>query len=162
MLVLGDSLTNGARLFGDLGDRLAAAGFDNLSIVAQDGADIGWAIDQVEAMATVPGVVVVEIGTNPGARTDGFADAVDVLVGALRRRGAERIAWLTPAHASDDRYEPKAAILEDAAGIDVVADWASKVRADPRRLAADGLHPTEAGYAELARFLVDTAAELAV
>ena len=46
-------------------------------------------------------------------------------------------------------------------GIDEVADWATIVREDPRRLAADGIHPTREGYTDLAEFLVSTAASLA-
>jgi lysophospholipase L1-like esterase len=161
VLVMGDSLVNGARLFGDLGDRLDAAGFEDLEIVAEDGRDPEWAVEQVEEMSSVPEVVVIELGTNPDADPDGFAEAAATLVSALRDRGAERIAWLTPVHARDDRYDEKAAILATTPGIDHVADWASVVRDDPRRLAADGLHPTEEGYTDLAEFLVDTAASLA-
>jgi lysophospholipase L1-like esterase len=161
VLVMGDSLVNGARLFGDLGDRLDAAGFESLEIVAEDGRGPEWAIDQIEDMDSVPEVVVIELGTNPDADPDGFAEIAATLVTALRDRGAERIAWLTPVHARDDRYEEKAAILASTPGIDQVADWASVVRDDPRRLAADGLHPTQAGYVDLAEFLVETAASLA-
>ena len=161
VLVLGDSLVNGARLFGDLGDRLDAAGFDTLEIVAEDGRDTAWGLEQVEGRPRVPELVVVELGTNPDADPSGFADTAAALVEALRARGAERIAWLTPVHGRDDRYEAKVQVLATTPGIDSVADWASVVRADPRRLAADGLHPTRDGYVELAGFLVDTAAELA-
>ena len=161
VLVMGDSLVNGARLFGDLGDRLDAAGFDTLEIVAEDGRDPAWGVEQIEDMAEVPEVVVIELGTNPDADPDGFAEVAASLVSALRARGAERIAWLTPVHGRDDRYDDKVAILASTPGLDQVADWASVVRDDPRRLAADGLHPTREGYSELADFLVDTAASLA-
>ena len=46
-------------------------------------------------MDEVPEVVVVELGTNPDADPDGFAEVAATLVAALRDRGAERIAWLT-------------------------------------------------------------------
>lgn len=161
ILVLGDSLTNGARLFGDLGDRLDAAGFDSLEIRAGDGEDTSWALEEISPMDQVPEVVIVELGTNPDADTDGFAEAAANLVAMLRARGAERIAWLTPVHGDDDRYDAKSAILAQTPGIDHVADWASVVRGNPRRLAVDGLHPTEDGYVDLAEFLVETAASLA-
>jgi lysophospholipase L1-like esterase len=161
VLVLGDSLANGARLFGDLGDRLDAAGFDSLEILAEDGEDTEWAIAQIERRDEVPEVVVVELGTNPDAEPEGFDDAVRRLVALLQERGAERIAWVTPVHGRDDRYDEKVLILHGIAGIDRVADWAAEVRSDPRRLAADGLHPTEEGYRDLARFLVTTASSLA-
>jgi lysophospholipase L1-like esterase len=161
ILVIGDSLVNGARLFGDLGDRLDAAGFDSLEVLAEDGEDTDWAVEEVEERTEVPEVVVIELGTNPDSDPDGFADSAARLVVALRQRGAERIAWLTPVHGRDDRYDDKVTILTETPGIDEVADWASLVRDDPRRLAADGLHPTQEGYTDLAEFLVSTAASLA-
>ena len=161
VLVIGDSLANGARLFGDLGDRLDAAGFDSLEILAEDGQDTEWAVEEVETRTEVPEVVVIELGTNPDSDPDGFADEAARLVVALRQRGAERIAWLTPVHGRDDRYDDKVAILTETPGIDEVADWASLVRDDPRRLAADGLHPTQEGYSDLAEFMVSTASSLA-
>jgi lysophospholipase L1-like esterase len=161
VLVIGDSLVNGARLFGDLGDRLDAAGFEGLEIVAEDGRDPAWGVEQVEDMDEVPEVVVIELGTNPDADPDGFAETATTLVAALRARGAERIAWLTPVHARDGRYDEKVAILAAVPGLDEIADWASVVRDDPRRLAADGLHPTRDGYSDLAEFVVDVAASLA-
>lgn len=161
VLVIGDSLTNGARRFGDLGRQLRQAGFDDVTVVAEDGRDITWALEEVEDRSTVAPTVVVEIGTNPSAASAGFADGVVALIDALRARGAERIAWLTPAHGRDDRYEEKAAILSITPGIDLVADWAALVRDDPRRLAADGLHPTEDGYGDLARFMVAAAIDVA-
>lgn len=161
VLVLGDSLTVGADLFGDLERQLRRAGFDDVAIIAEEGRDTSWGIEQVEELETVPDLVVVELGTNPDDDSAGFAELVSSLVVALRTRGAERIAWLTPVHGSDDRYDDKVAIISSAAGIDLVADWATIVHDDPRRLAVDGLHPTEAGYGDLADFLVDTAADLA-
>jgi lysophospholipase L1-like esterase len=161
VLVLGDSLTNGARLFGDLGDRLDASGFDELEIVAVDGVDTPWGLATIEERDRVPEIVIVELGTNPDAEEDGFQEAAEALVVALRERGAERIAWITPVHGRDDRYDDKVAILESLDDLDTVADWAAEVRRNPRRLAADGLHPTEEGYADLAEFMTDTAVDLA-
>jgi lysophospholipase L1-like esterase len=161
VLVLGDSLTNGARLFGDLGDRLDASGFDELEIVAVDGVDTPWGLATVEERRSVPEIVVVELGTNPDADEAGFPDSAQALVTALRERGAERIAWVTPVHGRDHRYDEKVAVLESLDGLDVVADWEAEVRRNPRRLAADGLHPTEAGYADLAAFITETAVALA-
>lgn len=160
VLVIGDSLTHGASLFGDLEQRLDRAGFDAVDVVAEDGRDVKWALGEVDELDEVPPVVVVELGTNPGPDTTGFADDVEELVTALRSRGAVRIAWLTPVHGRDDRYDDKVAIIEGTEGIDEVADWASIAHDDPARLAADGLHPTEEGYADLARFMTRTATAL--
>lgn len=161
ILVIGDSLTQGARRFGDLAVGLDAAGFDAVEIVAELGRDTRWGIEQITDRAAVPEVVVVELGTNPDAEPDGFAEQASDLVAALRERGAERIAWVTPVHGRDDRYDEKSEILSATPGIDLVADWESRVRADPRQLATDGIHPTEEGYVELAGFLVDSAASVA-
>jgi lysophospholipase L1-like esterase len=156
VLVLGDSLTNGAQLFGDLGDRLDDAGFDDVAVLAQDGRDTDWGIRQVRRRESVPPVVVVELGTNPGPDTEGYKAAVATMIDELRLRGAEEIVWVTPVHGRDDRYDDKVAILQATPGI-AVADWASIAHDDPRRLAADGLHPTQDGYATLAEFLTDEA-----
>ena len=161
VLVVGDSLTDGADRFGDLANRLEIAGFDDIEILAEVSRDVTWAIDEIVDLDAVPAVVVVELGTNPSADAAGFADAVAQLVAELRARGADRIAWLTPVHGRDDRYDEKVDVLAATLGIDVVADWADRVRDDPRQLAADGVHPTRDGYVELARFLVDTAVSLA-
>ncbi len=161
VLLIGDSLTNGAAIFGGLGELLAAAGFEDVEVVAEDSRDVAWAIDQIEERTEVADLVVVELGTNPDADPEGFAPLVADLVDALRDRGAERIAWVTPVHGRDDRYAEKVAILADQPGIDAVADWASIVHDNPGRLASDGIHPVEAGYVDLASFLVATAAELA-
>lgn len=161
VLMLGDSLTNGAAIFGGLGQQLGAAGFEDVEIIAEDSRDIAWAIEQVEDRTEVADLVVVELGTNPDADPEGFDVLVAELIDALRDRGAERIAWVTPVHGRDDRYAEKVAVLAAHPGIDSVADWASVVHENPRRLASDGIHPVEAGYVDLAAFLVSTAAELA-
>ena len=160
VLVIGDSLTNGANMFGDLEERLADAGFDEVDVVAQDGRDTDWGIRQVRRRESVPPVVVVALGTNPGPEVDGYEVAVTTMLDELRLRGAEEIVWVTPVHGSDDRYGEKVAILRATPGLDV-ADWASVVHDDPRRLAADGIHPSEPGYATLAEFLTDAAVDAA-
>jgi lysophospholipase L1-like esterase len=160
VLVLGDSLSNGANMFGDLTDLLEDAGFEDVTVIAQDGRDTEWGIRQVQRREAVAPVVVVELGTNPGPDTDDFEEAVATMVEELRLRGADRIVWLTPVHGFDDRYDDKIDILRATAGIEV-ADWASVVHDEPRRLAADGLHPNEDGYGTLAEFITDQAVEAA-
>ena len=156
VLVVGDSLTNGANLYGGLPELLDDAGFDDVTVVAVDGRDTDWGIRQVRRRESVAPVVVVELGTNPGPQTDGYQEAVTTMVEELRLRGAEEIVWVTPVFGRDDRYAEKDAILRSTPGIDVV-DWATVVHADPDRLAVDGLHPTEQGYRTLAEFLTTAA-----
>ena len=124
------------------------------------GEDVAWAVEQVQARAVVPEVVVVVLGTNPSGDATGFGADVRSLLRELRRRGAEHVAWLTPAHRDEDRYDEKVAVLQRVEGIDLLADWAAEAAADPGTLLADGLHPSEEGYAELAEFLVATAIDV--
>lgn len=161
LLVVGDSLSLGAAGIGDLEGRLHRSGFDDVEIIAEQGRDPAWGLEQIEALDVVPSLVVVELGTNRSANPVGFAGEVDAITAALRERGAERIAWITPAFATDDRYQDKIDVLRAAAGIDVVAAWDAVVHGDPTLIGSDGLHPTEAGYATLARFLAETASDLA-
>lgn len=161
VLVIGDSLTVGARTMGGLDGRLRAVGFDDVQVIAEEGRDATWGLEQIEALPAVPPLVVVELGTNRSANPAGFPEVVDAIIAALRARGAVEIAWVTPVFATDDRYQEKADIIESAAGIDLVADWAAVVRDDPAIMSSDGLHPTEPGYGQLAEFLAEAAADLA-
>lgn len=161
VLFLGDSLTVGAADIGGLRVRLRRAGFEEVDVIAEEGRDPTWGLQQVEALDAVPPLVVVELGTNRSANPIGFAEVVDEIVVAFRDRGAQRIAWVTPVYATDDRYRDKADLLEAAPGIDVVAAWDEVVHADPTIIGTDGLHPTEPGYTRLARFYATTAVDLA-
>ena len=160
VLFIGDSLTVGSRQEGQLEDVALAAGIE-ADVLAQEGRDVGWAVELVEARPSVPAVVVVELGTNPDADADPFVAEVAELVEALRDRGATTIAWVTPVH-RDDRYDEKVAVLEEAAeaGSLVVADWRALVRENPDWFIPDNLHYTDEGYAALAAFLVTTALTL--
>lgn len=160
VLVLGDSLVEGAAEVGGLSAGMHDAGFDFVEVLAEAGEDVTWGIEQIEARAIVPDVVIVALGTNPSGNADGFGADVRTLLRDLRRRGAEHIAWVTPAHRDEDRYAEKVAVLERVDGIDLLADWARRAAAEPEVLLADGLHPSEAGYAELAEFLVATAIDV--
>jgi hypothetical protein len=160
VMVLGDSLAAGALEATDLVDQLHGAGFDLVEVLAEPGEGPEWGIEQIAARAAVPEVVVVELGTNPSGDATGFGPQVRTLIRLLRARGAEHIAWLTPAHRDEDRYAEKIAILRRIDDIDLLADWAAEAEANPDELVADGLHPSSEGYAELAEFLVDTAVEV--
>lgn len=161
VLVVGDSLTVGASSMGGLEDRLRAAGFDDIQVIAEEGRDAAWGLGEIEALEAVPATVVVELGTNRSANPEGFPEVVAEIVAALRARGAVHVAWITPVFATDDRYQEKVDVLEAADGIDLVGDWAEVVHDDPTIVSGDGLHPTEPGYGRLARFLADTAADVA-
>lgn len=153
VLVIGDSLTVGADLWGGLDASLRADGW-RPEIVAEDGRAVDWALDQVIARETVPAVVVVGLGTNPGPRPDDFAADVTALVDALRARGATTIVWIPPGDADDEDRVERAAILRRAAGPGlVVPDWPADLARHPELLADDGVHLTDQGYRHLADFV---------
>lgn len=159
MLVLGDSLTEGADDHG-LSKLLKADGW-RPQIVAEVGRSTRGGILAVrQDLATVPPLVVVELGTNPSSAVDTFAAEVDTLVDLLHERGAKRIVWVTPVHHDDDRYDDKVDILVAKAAADptvVVADWRVVAWAHKSWFRADGVHYVDAGWVGLAQFMVDAA-----
>jgi hypothetical protein len=161
ILVLGDSLTEGAEDHG-LSKLLKADGWKP-QIVAEVGRSTRGGILAVrQDLATVPALVVVELGTNPSSAVDTFAAEVDTLVDLLHDRGAQRIVWITPVHHDDDRYDDKVDILVAQAAADpsvVVADWRVVAWAHKSWFRADGVHYVDAGWVGLAQFIVDAADE---
>jgi hypothetical protein len=153
VLVLGDSLTVGADLWGGLDAELRADGW-RPEIVAEDGRAVTWGLDEVTDRPTVPAAVVVGLGTNPGPRPDEFATDVSALVEALRARGATTVVWVPPGDADDDGRVARAAALRRAAGPGlVVPDWPAELARHPELVADDGIHLTDAGYRHLAAFV---------
>jgi lysophospholipase L1-like esterase len=151
--VLGDSLTVGARLWGDLGPTLAGDGW-RAEVTAEDGRSVEWGIEQVEALDEVPPVVVVGLGTNPGPTPERFGERVTELVEALASRGAATILWWAPPAAGDPGRGDRAAALRAAAGGRLaVPDWPAELGAHPDWVGPDGIHYTHAGYAGLSAFL---------
>ena len=155
ILFLGDSLTVGARVFGRLRATMVAAGW-RPEVVAEDGKDVSWGLDQVRRRDRVPAVVVVGLGTNPGPSPGAFARDVRTLVDELTRRGARTILWWPPGDRADAARAARAAQLRAAAGGPLrVPDWPAVLARHPGWLARDGIHLTPAGYRSLARFLRD-------
>jgi lysophospholipase L1-like esterase len=154
VLVLGDSLTVGARLWGDLEAAAEAAGW-SAEVVAEDGRDVGWGLDQVRARDRVPEVVVVGLGTNPGTSPATFAGDARALVSELVARGAGTVVWWPPEDATDADRAARAAALRAEAGTRLrVPDWPAELARHPDWLAPDGIHLTNDGYRGLAAFLV--------
>jgi hypothetical protein len=153
LLVLGDSLTVGARLYGGLGKALAAGGWEP-EIVAEDGRAVEWGLDQVRGRGAVPPVVVVGFGTNPGSAPDAFGDWVLEMVAELTDRGARTVLWWEPpAAGAADRGERAAALRAAAGGALVVPDWPAELARHADWLGPDGIHYTDAGYEGLADFI---------
>jgi lysophospholipase L1-like esterase len=166
VLFLGDSLTVGARLWGDLAAKAGAAGWA-AEVVAEDGQDVRWGLDQVRARDEVPEVVVVGLGTNPGTSPGTFAEDAASLVDELVARGAGTVVWWPPGDTADAGRASRAAALRaaaastradggasDAGGPLLVPDWPSELARHPGWLAADGIHLTTEGYESLSAFLV--------
>jgi lysophospholipase L1-like esterase len=154
VLFLGDSLTVGARLWGDLEAAAEAAGW-SAEVVAEDGRDVGWGLDQVRARDQVPEVVVVGLGTNPGTSPATFARDTDALVSELVARGAGTVVWWPPGDTTDASRAGRAAALRAEAGARLqVPDWPAELARHPDWLAPDGIHLTNDGYMGLAAFLV--------
>jgi lysophospholipase L1-like esterase len=161
LLVLGDSLTVGARLYGDLGDALAASGWSP-EITAEDGKPVEFGIEEVRMLDRVPPVVVVGFGTNPGPAPERFGERVDELVRELTTRGAGTVVWWVPPDAGrPDRAARAAALRAAAGGPLVVADWPATLAAHPGWVGDDGVHYTNAGYAGLAAFICEQLAPYA-
>ena len=151
--MLGDSLTVGARLYGDLGDELRAAGWSP-EITAGDGEPVEFGLSWVRTLDSVPEVVVVGLGSNPGRNPELFRERAVELVGELTARGAETIVWWAPPEAGEpDRAQRAAALRSAAGGPLVVADWPAELAANPEWVGPDGIHYTDTGYAALADFL---------
>lgn len=154
ILVLGDSLTVGAVLWGELEPSLEAKGWEP-EIVGRLGESVAWALDEVDDRPTVPEVVVVGLGTNPGPRPDDFARDLDRLVSDLRRRGANLVVWIPPDDGDDPDRALRADAVRDATAPRMeVADWPVVLDRHPEYLGPDGIHLTEAGYRRLASFMV--------
>ena len=160
VLVIGDSLTEGARLYGDLGDALAAAGWAP-EIVAEDGRAVEWGIEQVAGRDAVPATVLVGLGTNPGTDPAAFPERAATLVADLETRGASTVVWWAPDDADDPGRALRAEALRSfAGGALMVPDWPAELAAHPEWLDPDGVHYTDDGYAGLTAFLVAQLAAL--
>jgi lysophospholipase L1-like esterase len=161
VLVIGDSLTVGAELWGDLEAVLAEAGW-RAEIVADDGQAVDWGIEQVRDRDTVPDVVVVGLGTNPGGSAETFPDDAATMVAELTARGATTVLWWPPGDVSDRGRVARANALRAAAGgALVVPDWPGELARHPDWLSRDDIHLTDAGYLRLSAYLRDQLALVA-
>jgi lysophospholipase L1-like esterase len=154
ILVIGDSISVGARDIGGLQGLLEGNGW-NAEIVAEVGMGVPWGLQQIEPRLTVPRIVVVELGSNPSPLLYDFENEVRRLIDALVARGARHIIWIPPEARDPTRYAEKAAVIARAASSHVhVSGWAAKLEQNPQWF-GDELHLTEEGYRELATFIRD-------
>jgi hypothetical protein len=150
-LILGDSIMRGAADIGRLGELLEDSGFEP-EVVAEVSQTVPWGTEQIELRSSVPEVVVVGLGTNPGSDLRDFAQEVDSLVAALTSRGAVRIYWVPPVDADPERYSEKHHVLVEDGRL-IVVDWPAEAARHPEWFGTDGLHLTTEGYIALASFI---------
>jgi len=151
VLIIGDSIMVGARDIGGLQGLLEQGGW-NPEIVAQVGAGLPWAIQQVEPRLVVPRIVVVEMGTNPSPLVGNFENEVRQMLDDLSVRGARRIIWIPPQGRDPTRYQEKDAVIAAAGGRITISGWAKLLETNPQWF-GDEVHLTEQGYRQLANFL---------
>ena len=151
-LIVGDSIMVGARDIGGLQGLLDQSGW-NADIVAQVGAGLPWAIQQVEPRLVVPRIVVIEMGTNPSPLLGNFENEVHQMLDDLVERGARHIIWIPPEGRDPTRYQEKDDVIAAAASSQMhVSGWAKLLEMNPQWF-GDEVHLTEEGYRQLANFL---------
>jgi lysophospholipase L1-like esterase len=150
--LVGDSLNVGVEPY--LPDRLAGWSIDADDEVGRT-TEAGLAALEGLGAALAP-VVVVSLGTNdPQADVEGFRDR---LRRALALTGPDRcVVWPTiwRGGANDAFNEVLAQEAEASSGLHVV-DWVGLVERRPELMGADGVHPTEEGYAARAEAIAET------
>ena len=152
VLIIGDSITVGARDIGGLQGLLEQSGW-NPEIVARVGASLPWAIQHVEQRLVVPRIVVVEMGTNPSPLPGNFEFEVRQMLDDLVARGARHIIWIPPEGSDPTRYQEKDAVIAAAVNSHMlVSGWAKLLETNPQWF-GDEVHLTELGYRQLANFV---------
>src|SRR5207302_10222993 len=105
-----------------------------VEVDASEGRSTRTGVIETQSRATVPPLVLVELGTNPSSAIGGFASEVVAMVDELKAAGAQRILWVTTHYRDDDRYSDKNAALVAVAAGDpalVIADWDASASAHP-------------------------------
>jgi Putative Ig domain len=118
-----------------------------------EGARPETALDLIDAMPSVPPIVVVEMGYNDPQDT--FADAVDETVSALVAKGAKQVLWLTLA-ATRPPYPQLDTLLTSAAARDPhleLVDWDADSFGHAAWFQNDFVHLTIAGGVAMAHLV---------
>ena len=159
LLVIGDSLMVGARDIGGLKGLLEESGWIS-DIVAEVGAGVPWAMQQVDQRVSVPHIVLVEMGSNPGPGLGNFPNEVSELIDTLTAKGARRIVWVPPIARDPTKYAERDDVIARAASSRVlVSQWPAQLEQNPQWFGGD-LHLTEQGYQALALYIRDEMAPL--
>ncbi len=152
VLLIGDSITVGARDIGGLQGLLEESGW-NPEFVAQVGASLPWAIQHVDRRLVVPRIVVVEMGTNPSPLLGNFESEVTQMLDDLVARGARHIIWIPPEGRDPARYQEKDDVIAAAVSSHMhVSGWPKLLEMNQQWF-GDELHLNEEGYRQLANFV---------
>lgn len=153
VVVIGDSLMDGAAIYGNLQAKIRGAGHPYVAETRtgmRTAEGVEHAIELIEGRE--PGHLVIGLGTNDEPDGPAFAASIDALVEAAP---GWRIWWVAPHH---EPVEPLEATLQDAGerhqNLEVV-DFAPVLDADPTLWHDDGIHLTPRGYEARADFVVE-------
>jgi len=136
---------------------------DGLGFVNNRGLALGGdLVDQIVDHDPPPDVVIVTMGLNDNFSMPHRAEEIEAAIGAdlARLRGElpdARLVVVEPFWYTDDRPESVEQIIdwvEDAAervGADHIDGASRWLEGHPEWMAADGIHPNDEGYAEIAR-----------
>lgn len=166
VLVLGDSLSQGlsasspdhafpAVLSGLLGTPVTTLG--------QSGRTLAGVVAQWDAYdGPTPAILVIEIGVNDATTVEVAPDWLPryrALIADAQARGVARVVVVTPGpvHSATPGYEAAVANYADAArslaDVAIVADTWPTLGDCAACYEADGVHPLDAGHAEIARLI---------
>ena len=145
VLVVGDSIAEGSRP--ELEKELPGVQVDaQVGRTFEDGARAA-----LNRGASLPPVVVVELGTNNGTTSTAVAD----LVAGLRQARPEVKIVVVTVRADRPWTEETNKALTSAPGV-VVADWKAVANRDATLLEGDGIHPSRTGREAFAKLVADT------
>ena len=123
-------------------------------------------VDRVVEHDPPPDIVIVTMGLNDNFSMPAAADDIEAAIGAdLQRLRSElpaaRLVVVEPFWYTDERPDSVEVIIEwvasaaDRVGADHITGASHWIEGHPEWMSADGIHPNDEGYAEIARRMSD-------
>lgn len=169
--IVGDSLTVGMRDKGDLNSKLQEKGWNASKIQATNGYNISDSLPKIDEDANVieeSDTILIALGTNPEVN---FEQKIPEIITKIKSRAPDaKIYWMNvhvkngayidPSFLGNERVNGLIESKSDDLGYTVL-DWATEVtnNADKYPYLEDGVHHTDSGYSERAKWLVDELGE---
>lgn len=165
--VLGDSLTKKMRDSGDLQAKLETKGWEVQKIQANDGFNIADSLPKIEEdsdLVNDADAIVIALGTNPDSDLE---QKISELITKLDEKAPDAKVYWMNVHVKNNAYVDPAflgndevnALIESKSGElgYSVLNWDNEVtnNADKYPYLEDGVHHTDAGYVERAKWLSD-------